>query len=120
MLIGLIVDGVSEVRDILAENVVPPPSWQESQNPYISGVGKLTDGRVVLLAGLAEAFFTGGATVYLAGLEQEQKPEIGWCKMGGKHDGEVASEDSGTIAGTGSVVVGPGHITWHMQRSSHF
>jgi purine-binding chemotaxis protein CheW len=76
MLIGLIVDGVSEVRDIMADDVVPPPSWQESQNPYISGVGKLTDGRVVLLLDW-QKLFSQAETVYLAGMQQEQKESDG-------------------------------------------
>lgn len=51
VLIGLIVDGVSEVLDITADNVVPPPALKASQNKYIRGIGKLKDNKddVVLL-----------------------------------------------------------------------
>ena len=48
MLIGLIVDGVSEVLDITENDVVPPPELKASQNKYIRGIGK-TEGGVVLL-----------------------------------------------------------------------
>ena len=49
ILIGLIVDAVSEVLDILEENVVPPPKLRASQNKYIRGIGKLESGVVMLL-----------------------------------------------------------------------
>ena len=49
VLIGLIVDAVSEVLDIREENVVPPPDLRASQNKYIRGIGKLESGVVMLL-----------------------------------------------------------------------
>lgn len=49
VLIGLIVDGVSEVLDILPDNVVPPPALKASQNKYICGIGKLKENVVLLL-----------------------------------------------------------------------
>ncbi len=49
VLIGLIVDGVSEVLDIIEQNVVPPPELKASQNRYIRGIGKLSSGVVMLL-----------------------------------------------------------------------
>ena len=55
MLIGLIIDAVSEVLDIPEADVVPPPKLRESKTKYIRGVGKLkpieegASGRVVLL-----------------------------------------------------------------------
>ena len=49
VLIGLIVDAVSEVLDIREENVVPPPELKASQNKYIRGIGKLESGVVMLL-----------------------------------------------------------------------
>lgn len=49
VLIGLIVDGVSEVLDITEENIVPPPDLKASQNKYICGIGKLADNVVMLL-----------------------------------------------------------------------
>lgn len=48
VLIGLIVDGVSEVLDITENDVVSPPELKASQNKYIRGIGK-TEGGVVLL-----------------------------------------------------------------------
>lgn len=49
VLIGLIVDGVSEVLDITEKNVVPPPELKASQNKYIRGIGKTEEGVVLLL-----------------------------------------------------------------------
>lgn len=49
VLIGLIVDGVAEVLDIKADNVVPPPALKASQNKYIRGIGKLKESVVLLL-----------------------------------------------------------------------
>ena len=49
VLIGLIVDGVSEVLDITEKNVVPPPDLKASQNKYIRGIGKTEEGVVFLL-----------------------------------------------------------------------
>lgn len=49
MLIGLIIDGVSEVLTIPAEQVVPPPELKAAQNRYIRGIGKPGDGQKVVL-----------------------------------------------------------------------
>lgn len=49
VLIGLIVDRVSEVLTIPAGNVVPPPKLKASQNKYICGIGKLPDSETVTL-----------------------------------------------------------------------
>lgn len=49
VLIGLIVDGVSEVLSIKEKNVVPPPDLKASQNKYIRGIGKLESSVVLLL-----------------------------------------------------------------------
>ena len=49
VLIGLIVDGVSEVLDIAEDKVVPPPELKASQNKYIRGIGKLESNVVLLL-----------------------------------------------------------------------
>ena len=49
VLVGLIIDGVSEVRDIPESEVVPPPKLKAAQNRYIKGVGRLGEGKVVLL-----------------------------------------------------------------------
>ena len=44
VLIGLIVDGVSEVLTIDEKNVVPPPELKASQNKYIRSIGKIGEG----------------------------------------------------------------------------
>jgi len=49
ILIGLIVDGVSDVLTIPAENIVPPPALKSSQNKYINGIGKLENMVILLL-----------------------------------------------------------------------
>lgn len=50
MLIGLIIDGVSEVLTIPAAKVVPPPDLRASKNRYIRGIGRLReDGQDVVL-----------------------------------------------------------------------
>ena len=49
MLIGLIVDGVSEVLTIPDANVVPQPKLQSARNRYIRGVGKMEESVVLLL-----------------------------------------------------------------------
>lgn len=49
VLIGLIVDGVSEVLGIKEKNVVPPPDLKASQNKYIRGIGKVEGGVVLLI-----------------------------------------------------------------------
>lgn len=49
VLIGLIVDGVSEVLTIDEKNVVPPPELKASQNKYIRSIGKIGEGVVLLL-----------------------------------------------------------------------
>lgn len=41
MLIGLIVDSVSEVLSIPGEDIVAPPDLNQSQNKYIKGIGKI-------------------------------------------------------------------------------
>ena len=48
-MIGLIVDGVSEVLTIPEKNVVPPPELKASQNKYIRSIGKIGEGVVLLL-----------------------------------------------------------------------
>ena len=48
---GLIVDTVAEVQDILEQDIEPPPSFKENeeQNRYISGLGKVGDEVKILL-----------------------------------------------------------------------
>lgn len=49
VLVGLIIDGVSEVLDIPEEQVVPPPKLKAAQNRYVRGVGRLPANKVVML-----------------------------------------------------------------------
>jgi purine-binding chemotaxis protein CheW len=56
MIVGLIVDRVSEVISIDDENVVPPPSERTGiRNRYIQGIGKI-DGNVKLLLDVNKLF----------------------------------------------------------------
>lgn len=56
MIVGLIVDRVSEVITIDDENVVPPPSERTGiRNRYIQGIGKI-DGNVKLLLDVNKLF----------------------------------------------------------------
>ena len=49
VVIGLIVDSVSEVLRIPAEAVVPPPRLGPIEKEFVSGVGKLEDRLLILL-----------------------------------------------------------------------
>lgn len=49
MLIGLIVDIVSEVLTIEEENIVPPPENTRTGNRYIKGIGKVGEGVRLIL-----------------------------------------------------------------------
>ena len=54
--LGLIVDKVSEVRNILDDDIVDTPSLgQEVNTDYVMGVGK-TESRVILLLDIARVF----------------------------------------------------------------
>jgi purine-binding chemotaxis protein CheW len=49
--IGIIVDTVAEVKDILEKDIDPPPSFKKDNNRdrYISGLGKVDDEVKILL-----------------------------------------------------------------------
>jgi purine-binding chemotaxis protein CheW len=50
MIVGLIVDKVSEVLSIDDENIAPPPSYKSGiRNRYIHGIGKIGDNVTLLL-----------------------------------------------------------------------
>ena len=49
MVLGFIVDSVSEVVRIHATTVVPPPRLGEIEREFVSGVGKLQDRLLILL-----------------------------------------------------------------------
>lgn len=56
MTVGLIIDEVSEVLTIEAQDIVPPPSLKESQSNYIDGISS-TDGKVKLLLDCAALLY---------------------------------------------------------------
>lgn len=66
VLVGLIIDGVSEVRDIPEGEVVPPPKLKAAQNRYVKGVGRLSDDRVVLLLDWQKLFSEEEAELFEA------------------------------------------------------
>ena len=78
VLVGLIIDGVSEVRDIPESEVVPPPKLKAAQNRYIKGVGRQQDGKVVLLLDWQKLFSSEEAELFEAmaddGAEDEAAP----------------------------------------------
>lgn len=47
--IGLIVDSVTEVLVIQAQDIVPPPNLNNSSNKYIKGIGKAGNGVKLIL-----------------------------------------------------------------------
>jgi purine-binding chemotaxis protein CheW len=49
MVLGLIVDSVSEVLRVPADTVEPPPQLGQSRQEYVSGVGKLDERLLILL-----------------------------------------------------------------------
>jgi purine-binding chemotaxis protein CheW len=50
ILVGLIIDSVSEVLTILNENIVPPPDTKNGfQNNYVKGIGKVGNAVKLLL-----------------------------------------------------------------------
>jgi purine-binding chemotaxis protein CheW len=49
MVLGFIVDSVSEVLRIPADTVVPPPRLGKIEREFVSGVGKLQDRLLILL-----------------------------------------------------------------------
>ncbi|NMB32661.1 MAG: purine-binding chemotaxis protein CheW [Clostridium sp.] len=49
ILIGLIVDSVSEVMSIPEEDIVEPPDLNQGKNKYIKGIGKIGNGVRLIL-----------------------------------------------------------------------
>ena len=49
VLIGLLIDGVSEVMTIPEGEILPPPELKSAQNRYIRSIGRLPGDHVVLL-----------------------------------------------------------------------
>ncbi len=56
MTVGLIIDEVSEVLTIEAQDIVPPPSLKEAHSNYINGISR-TDGKVKLLLDCAALLY---------------------------------------------------------------
>ena len=72
VLVGLIIDGVSEVLDIPSEQVVPPPKLKAAQNRYVRGIGKLAEDKVVLLLDW-QKLFSEEDTELLSGMNDADK-----------------------------------------------
>ena len=58
VLIGLIIDGVSEVLTIPENSIVPPPELKSVPNRYVKNIGKLSEEKVVLLLDWKKLFST--------------------------------------------------------------
>ena len=58
VLIGLIIDGVSEVLTIPENSSVPPPELKSVRNRYVKNIGKLSEEKVVLLLDWKKLFST--------------------------------------------------------------
>lgn len=58
VLIGLIIDGVSEVLTIPENSIVPPPELKYVRNRYVKNIGKLSEEKVVLLLDWKKLFST--------------------------------------------------------------
>lgn len=66
--LGMIVDTVAEVQDIVADNIEPPPSFKSDStgNDFIQGLGKIED-RVVILIDVER--ITNGQDLEISGEE---------------------------------------------------
>ena len=58
VLIGLIIDGVSEVLTIPENSIVPPPELKSVRNRYVKNIGKLSEEKVVVLLDWKKLFST--------------------------------------------------------------
>ena len=58
VLIGLIIDGVSEVLTIPENSIVPPPELKSVRNRYVKNIVKLSEEKVVLLLDWKKLFST--------------------------------------------------------------
>ena len=56
MTVGLLIDEVSEVLSIDAQEIAPPPSLKDVRSRYVSGISK-TDGKVKLLLDCAALLY---------------------------------------------------------------
>lgn len=63
VLIGLIIDGVSEVLTIPENSIVPPPELKSVRNRYVKNIGKLSEEKVVLLLDWKKLFSTEDETL---------------------------------------------------------
>ena len=67
---GLLVDSVSQVLNIAAQDIAPPPAAIESgiDNEFISGIGKVNDGKRMIVLLNVEKILTRKEQGSLAGL----------------------------------------------------
>lgn len=76
VLLGLIIDGVSEVLSIPEGQTVAPPELKSASNRYIRSIGKLPDSKVVLLLDW-EKLFDVEEEKLLGGMNEERGNENG-------------------------------------------
>lgn len=76
VLLGLIIDGVSEVLSIPEGQTVVPPELKAASNRYIRNIGKLPDSKVVLLLDW-EKLFDVEEEKMLSGMNEERGTEDG-------------------------------------------
>ena len=76
VLLGLIIDGVSEVLSIPEGQTVAPPELKSASNRYIRSIGKLPDSKVVLLLDW-EKLFDVEEEKMLSGMNEERGNENG-------------------------------------------
>ena len=76
VLLGLIIDGVSEVLSIPEGETVAPPELKSANNRYIRSIGKLPDTKVVLLLDW-EKLFDVEEEKMLSGMNEERGNENG-------------------------------------------
>lgn len=75
VLTGLVVDRVSEVLEILAKNIDPPPSWQhEGKHAVVRGMGK-HDEKVSIILNVGQLLYEQDIKIPNLGKEHQQAME---------------------------------------------
>ena len=87
VLIGLLIDGVSEVMTIPEGEIVPPPELKSAQNRYIRSIGRLPGDKVVLLLDW-EKLFSVEEEQLLGEMNESNKPAEGTAEAAVKGLGE--------------------------------
>lgn len=71
--IGLIVDKVTEVSSIPANQIVPPPEFTQYSNRYIQGIGKVNDEVKLILN--CDKLINEEETTNIGGIQHEMVPQ---------------------------------------------